>query len=175
MMNTQMQMGMMEKRESVSQKACTPESGTCQTCQSYCRRKPGWFLPGEAEKAAELLGLSLPEFFRRHLAIDWWTGDPPIFVLSPAIRGEAAGEEFPGDPLGTCVFFQEGRCQIHTAKPAECRDAWCGGGKTGIHHDIAVAWDTPENQAQIRELLGREPEAADWDGDGLDVLSWLSL
>lgn len=70
---------------------CTRESGTCERCRRSCGHKPGWFLPGEAEKAAEFTGMTLPEFFRAYLAVDWWEGEPDIFLLSPAIAGAEPG------------------------------------------------------------------------------------
>ena len=154
--------------------ACTRESGTCATCQSYCRHKPGWFLPGEAEKAAALLRLTLQELFDKHLAVDWWWNleGPDTFILSPAITTSPAGQEFPTEPRGTCVFFQEGRCQIHAAKPFECRDALCTSKESDAHSQAAQAWDKPEHQAQIRELLGREPQAEEYGiDDAIDAVS----
>ena len=147
---------------------CTRESGTCQYCRDGCSAKPGWFLPGEAEKAAEFLGMTLPEFFAAYLAVDWREGggEPDTFVLSPAVEGEKAGTEFPGDPRGTCVFYQGERCRIHPAKPAECRERWCGDkAGPGIHEETAMAWK--DHQGQVAELLGREPEAAPYYGGGL--------
>jgi Fe-S-cluster containining protein len=152
--------------------ACTPESGTCGQCVALCRHKPGWFAPGEAEKAAWLMNLPLPEFFERYLLIDWWEDHPEtggdVFVLSPAVVGHKAGQEFAGDPSGRCVFLTpENRCQIHEAKPQECRDAWCG--QDGLsseararHEAVATAWIP--HQAQITELLGEEPIATPYDG-----------
>jgi Fe-S-cluster containining protein len=153
---------------------CTRESGTCQYCRGGCTRKPGWFLPGEAEAAAAFMGMTLEEFFRAYLAVDWWADVPDdIFVLSPAIRGEDPGTEFPGDPRGTCVFYENERCSIHPAKPAECREHWCGDkGSSTIHHDVAQAW--AEHQGQITVLLGREPESEDYDGGG-GIFSLLGL
>ena len=139
---------------------CSRESGTCGYCQSGCTHKPGWFLPGEAEAAAEFMGMTLHDFFRAYLAVDWWEDEPDIFLLSPAIQGEAA---FPGDPCGTCVFYEDGRCRIHPVKPHECRARWCGDRSTSsVHHDTAMAW--AGHQGQIAELLGREPEAEAWGG-----------
>ena len=66
------------------------ESCTCGYCRDGCTRKPGWFLPGEAEKAAGFMGMTLPDFFRAYLAVDWWVDDPDIFVLSPSIRAIAS-------------------------------------------------------------------------------------
>lgn len=149
---------------------CTKESGTCSYCREGCTIKPGWFLPGEAEAAASLMGLTLPEFFARFLAVDWWVADYRIgrdtFVLSPAVRGNDAGTEFPGDPRGTCVFYRDERCQIHEAKPHECRERWCGERTPGTtHEDVARAWS--EYQGQIAELLGREPMAEAFGDDGI--------
>ena len=147
---------------------CTRESGTCQYCRDGCTEKPGWFLPGEAEKAAEFTGMSLPEFFRAYLAVDWWevSGGPDVFVLSPALVGAEPGSEFPGDPRGTCVFYKGERCRIHPVKPAECRERWRGDrGGSSLHEDAATAWK--EHQGQVRELLGREPASAPFGLGGL--------
>lgn len=146
---------------------CTRESGTCEFCREGCTIKPGWFLPGEAEHAAGYLGLPLAEFFRKFLAVDWWEADHRIdrttFVLSPAINGSVPGEEFPGDPRGTCVFYKGGRCGIHPFKPFECRERWCGERDPGTtHQDTAQAW--AGHQDVISALLGREPLAETYDG-----------
>lgn len=145
---------------------CTRESGTCEWCRDGCTAKPGWFLPGEAEVAASFMGMTLPEFFRAYLAVDWWEDTPNIFLLSPAIAGGETGAEFPGDPRGSCVFYKDERCQIHPVKPRECREMWCGD-RTGpsIHGDVAAAW--AGHQDQIAELLGREPEAEAYYGSGI--------
>jgi Fe-S-cluster containining protein len=151
---------------------CTKQSGTCAQCQDRCTQKPGWFLPGEAEAAARLLGMTMDDFFRAYLAVDWWESAEwlnyqEVFLLSPAIRGKRPGTEMPGDPRGSCVFYENGRCRIHAAKPHECREALCtdphddGAG----HRDTAEAWT--HHQDQIRALLGREPEAEPFDGDGM--------
>ena len=145
---------------------CTRESGTCQYCRDGCDLKPGWFMPGEAEKAAEFMSMTLPEFFAAYLAVDWWEDEPDIFVLSPAITGEETGTEFPGDPRGRCVLYEDQRCTIHSVKPAECRERWCGDkAAPSMHHDVALAW--AGRQDQIAELLGREPEAEPYYGGGI--------
>lgn len=144
---------------------CTRDSGTCRYCQDGCTLKPGWFLPGEAEKAAEFVSMTLLEFFRAYLAVDWWEGgdEPDIFLLSPGIESGAPGTEFPGDPRGTCVFYENERCRIHPVKPHECRERWCGDqGPSGIHEDTAMAWKA--HQGQVAELLGG------FGGDSSEVL-----
>lgn len=145
----------------------------CDECKEACSRKPGWFLPGEAEKAAELLNLSLPEFFRIKLMVDWYENprdDGNIFVLAPALVGETPGEEYPGDPCGTCVFFHEGLCSIQEAKPFECRaylHSDTDAQSKERHSEVARQWNTLEHQQQIRDLLGREPDTEEYQGHGM--------
>lgn len=145
------------------------------SCVSACKNKPGWFLPGEAEKAADLLGLSFPEFFSQYLMVDWWERwynndceGLDIFVLSPGLAGEESGTEAPGDPRGQCVFLKGGLCSIHAAKSHECR--------MHIHTEtsqeisirkesITAAW--VEQQDYIRQLLGRDPQSKEYQGGGL--------
>lgn len=150
--------------ETQGHQRCTQQSGTCSRCRAACAEKPGWFLPGEAEKAAEHLGLTMKEFFDRHLAVDWWvTDEDDIFLLSPAVKGAPTGTEFPGDPHGTCVFFVNGQCSIHAVKPYECRDMWCGdAGSPLAHAATALAWEV--YQEQIHDLLGRRPVATEYTG-----------
>lgn len=133
----------------------------CKSCRGACQFKPGWFMPGEVEKAAMLLGVPLPEFFKTRLGIDWFTNPdgPPTFVLSPAVTHQAPGQEFGYDARGVCTFFKEGKCEIHAAKPSECRalmhtDTWDM--VPPRHAAVAVAWEG--SQSQIVSLLGREPE-----------------
>lgn len=142
----------------------------CDDCRSACTGKPGWFLPGEAEQAAELLGMSLVELFKSKLAVDWYEDHPDtdayVFVLAPALVGESAGEEYPGDPNGQCVFYEGGRCDIHAAKPFEC--AALGHQEADIrgrHEAVAGRW--VGHHEQIVELLEGEPVPSSYEGGGL--------
>jgi Fe-S-cluster containining protein len=153
-----------------------PSSCTCTGCQSACTRKPGWFAPGEVELVAAARGVSVPELFRAYLAVDWWEGDEPTFVLSPAIirHGSVhAGTEIPANPLGRCVFYEGGRCSIHAVKPRECATYHHDMTREQVaasHRGVFEAWQSPAHQAQIVELLGREPVAASYDV--LDSFMW---
>lgn len=143
--------------------ACTQQSGTCSTCQGGCERKPGWFMPGQAEKAAEHLGMTLQEFFDTYLAVDWFEGSEDVFVLSPALASEGGGGMFPADPTGRCIFFKEGRCEIHEVKPFECSSWWCDEPRDGFidrHHEVAQAW--LEHQDLLGQLLGHEPYSSSY-------------
>lgn len=160
----------------------TASSCACGRCKGACEHKPGWMMPGQLEKIAAALGLTPKECFDRHFAVDWWDGDPfqplhgpyekkweNVFVLAPAIRGQPLGGMYPGEPRGTCVLFQNGLCGIHPVKPAECANMVHDQSHSVAHafkRKIAVAWSTPENQQQIRDLLGREPQAEEWEGGG---------
>jgi hypothetical protein len=135
----------------------TQESCSCADCRAGCTRKPGWFKPGEAEKTAEMMGLPMQDFFDRYLAVDWWEDDPNVYVLSPAIVGEEAGTMFPGAPWGTCVFYKDGLCEIHEAKPFEWADMLHGRFATESHEEVARTGEGHEEQ--ITELLGEEPQA----------------
>jgi len=147
----------------------------CVNCQSACIQKPGWFRPEQIAPLAERMGLTVKELFDKHLAVDWWVGDSltggrDVFILSPAVISGQVGDMFPSDPTGTCVWFKEGKCEVHTlGKPNECAFA---------HHDrdieermranrneIVKAWNTKENQQMICTLLGRTPEAKSWLDD----------
>ena len=138
----------------------------CQRCKAACIRKPGWFLPEEAEKAAEYLGISLQEFFNKYLGVDWWVTSEPIFVLAPALVGEETGTEYPGKPDGQCVFYKNGLCDIHPVKPYECVKLICGDpGASKRHKKVSEAWKN--HQEQITKLLGRKPKAEKFYGDNL--------
>ena len=140
---------------------------TCEHCKGACSYNPGWFLPGEAEIAAKYMGLTIKEFFDQYIGINWWEGDDPIFVLAPAIVGELTGSEYPGDPTGTCVFFNhDGLCDIHPVKPYECADLVCNDTDVSERHEmVAMSWKT--HQDQIETLLGRKPETEEYHGGGL--------
>lgn len=159
----------------------------CKLCVGACESKPGWFLPGEAEKAADLLGMDMPAFFQKKLMVDWWGNWPVgkggntrhVYVLSPALVGEDAGEEAPGDPRGKCVFLKRGKCEIHAAKPHECR--------MHIHDEpksecderklrITKAWSMRRQQHYVADLLGRKPVAREWTGSlSGDIFGMLGL
>ena len=137
------------------------QSCTCSVCSGACSYKPGWFLPGEAEKAAKFMKMSFQKFFKEYLAVDWWNGPEygqETFLLTPAIVGHPAGGEYPSMPTGVCVFFQDNRCVIHAAKPFECQMYWHGetGAKTR-HKEVAEAWK--EHQEDIAKFLKRKPVA----------------
>ena len=132
---------------------------SCKKCIKCCERKPGWFAPGEVERAAALLNLSLEAFFSEYLVIDFWyriEGD--ILILAPKQVGQDGGRRLSfsdGFRAAPCIFLtEEKKCRIHAAKPFECRVTM---GCDDDHHlnwheDAAMAWDNAEAQEQIKEL-----------------------
>lgn len=143
-------------------------SCTCDYCRSCCAHKPGWFRPGEAERAAELLAMPFREFFKHCLTVDWWEAgdgiDHDVFVLSPVFVGAKAGGMASSPPLGRCVFFgPDERCRIYAARPYECAESLCtridGDEIRAEHIESAKAWDTKDAQKSIRKLLGHKPRS----------------
>ena len=107
----------------------------CKHCVAACKRQPGWFAPGEVEKAAALLGMDLAMFKARFIIREFWTGDSTtngktVYCYAPRKTGvdkrrktASYGAAFTPAP---CVFLTpENRCRIHAAKPEECRETPC--------------------------------------------------
>lgn len=144
----------------------------CAQCQSACRNKPGWFLPGEVEALAQNLAIPVEQLFRERLAVDWWATDAKLaetFVLSPAVVENPAGQEFPSNPRGICTFFKNGKCEIHEyGKPHEC--AALTHESAAKHVETARAWQS--HRQSIRDLLGRDPIA---DRTGFSFFDLLEL
>src|SRR6185503_136477 len=137
----------------------------CTDCRAACEQKPGWFAFGEAELVAKHLEMSLKDLFTKYLMVDWWVDEPNVFLLSPAIKGYTPGSEFPGNPRGQCVSYKNKECSIHAVKPKECREALgCDPAtyENGLHASVKDTWNNEAAQAQIRELLNRDPEAEDY-------------
>lgn len=128
----------------------------CEVCKSACENKPGWFMPGEVQVAAESLGMSVKEFFDRYLAVDYWMGDPTIYVLTLPTKNMKPGSMYEiMEPNGACTEFRDGKCSIHAVKPFECRyfDHTRSRGDNP-HSTVAEAWNTTENQQMIADLVG---------------------
>ena len=149
------------------------KSCQCESCKSACKHKPGWFKPKEIAPAAKLLNMSVNEFFKTKLMVDWWeTNDGQVFTLAPAIKNHNAGSEFPSDPRGECVFFNGGLCDIHSAKPFECAALDCSNtdNHNKNHEDAYKSW--VNHQDMISSLLGRKPTASEF-GSMAEMLSML--
>ncbi len=138
----------------------------CEKCQRACENVPGWFRPGEAEKAAAFLKLTMRAFFKRYLGVNWWCdsrhGD--VFALAPAILHMTPGEEYPANPKGCCVFFTaDRRCMIHPVKPFHCSHGDPHAFDEARHKSdmkrTVTLWR--KEQSQIVKLLKRDPVSED--------------
>lgn len=150
-----------------------PPPCDCPNCQSACSWKPGWFAPGEAEKAARYMKMTFREFFGKHLGIDHHMRDD-VFVLAPAVKGMPPGTVYPMRPLGECVFFAEGKCGIHAVKPLECRlvhhNLKTHEGRR-MHARVARIWRKAVHQRKIVKLFGRIPTISEpKTGEMIDML-----
>jgi len=111
----------------------TRESCDCRTCQDACTRKPGWFLPGEAEIAAESLGMTLPEFFAKYLFFEG--GRCRIHLVKPhECRVEWHGDHADGySHEAVAMAWKEHQGQVTELLGREPEAApWRGGGLLGF-------------------------------------------
>lgn len=117
-----------------------------------CKSSPGWFAPGEVEKAAALLGLTPDAFVRRFAIIDRIEVDgAPVEVFAP-VKLDRFGEPArkPATRVddwyrmlrGRCVFFDGHGCGIYAARPIECARYVCVNDPADnlSHLDIARLW-----------------------------------
>ncbi len=141
---------------------------SCEKCVECCTRTPGWFAPGEAEKAAKHMNLTMEAFINKYLVRDYWCGDltdkdhgdegfsGDVYVWAPRKDGQ---KFYPGDPKtatwgsafdhGRCVFLDENdRCKIHAVKPKECR--------------LSFGCDSKRDQASKGEPGHRQEIAKEW-------------
>jgi hypothetical protein len=136
---------------------------SCKACQGACETRPGWFTPDQIAPLAEALGVTVQVLFDEHLSVDWWSGDPDIFVLAPRMSNDSGGGMYPADPRGRCHWLVDGKCSIHDlGKPYECQKAHHSlppDAHTKNHEAAANAWRTDEHQKTIKELYGDEPVA----------------
>ncbi len=100
-----------------------------------CMSNPGWFAPGEAEKAAEVMGMEMADFVNAFLVVDH--AKTTIGVIEgfvPAKMGPGGDHvETPGTKTGPSYKFTQGRCVFYTgtgcliyeARPFECTRYAC--------------------------------------------------
>jgi Fe-S-cluster containining protein len=122
---------------------------TCIQCVDACKRSPGWFAPGEAEQAAKLLNIEW-EFFRKRLVLDYWQYRPTDpYVYAPRKKGEERHIRSTAETntVGVCTFLENDRCQIHAAKPFECRSAMLCEKAENVRKEISEMWRNQKVEA----------------------------
>jgi Fe-S-cluster containining protein len=123
----------------------------CQRKGDCCRSFPGWFAPGEVEKAAEFLGMTVDAFVRQYIIIDGITveGYGWVDVFAPVRLNKHGEPALP--PLsradffyryfkGPCIFFKDNRCRIYPYRPVECRHYFCGQSPEQNLSHLKIAW-----------------------------------
>jgi Fe-S-cluster containining protein len=131
-------------------------SGRC------CRSSPGWFGPGQIEKAAEFLEMEADIFARTYLVIDHTEVDGvrvEVFAPlklgrdgAPLVRPLSRADRLYQLARAPCIFFDGAGCRIHGAHPVECAAYVCTNAPEDnlSHERIARAW-------QRGEPVGEEP------------------
>jgi len=125
---------------------------SCEKCRQLCNGRPGLFAPTEVEPAAAEFGLTLEEFFERHLTINWWTDDPdagdldgwdhvcpgwnPNVIMEPFLPPRPRPYSGPstvgrrctndeGRTKGPCSLLGPDGCRLSfDRRPEECRRAY---------------------------------------------------
>lgn len=119
-------------------------SCTCEKCVKACKHQPGWFAPGEAENAAEFLGVEFEKFSKDSLIKDHCSSQiakNAPYVWAPRKRGvDIVSDEIrkPKEQWteGDCIFLFEDRCSIYPVRPFECRKAFACDFKEGARDKI---------------------------------------
>lgn len=115
-----------------------------------CRSSPGWFGPGEVEKAAALKGMDPDAFVKTFLIVDTVEVDGETVHAFAPVKLDRMGEPAlpPAtvvDPLyralsGPCIFFDGSGCGIYGARPMEC---------------VSYVCTTPSEEHLSHEAIGR--------------------
>lgn len=128
-----------------------PERGCIQR-GLCCKSSPGWFAPGEVEKAAEILGIAPDALVRSKLVVDRIEVDGQIVHTFAPVKLDRFGkpafatgkvvDELYRMLKGTCVFYDGKGCQIYAARPLECARYLCSqpAEKNLSHEELARMW-----------------------------------
>lgn len=133
----------------------------CETCQSYCARRPCWPTPEEADKI-------LDAGFARRLMRDWWVDEPYVYIICPANEG-CGGEDAPSWPSPSpCLLFKNGLCELHGLglKPFEGRAAHHDNDGSTVHKDVADTWRTTKGKEVVERWQRIIDAAVASQGDG---------
>ncbi|MCS6913719.1 MAG: YkgJ family cysteine cluster protein [Myxococcales bacterium] len=100
-----------------------------------CKSSPGWFAPGEVERAAALVGLSPDAFVRAYVVIDQVEieGQRVEAFVPVKVGRDGLPLHQPGTRVdrlyrmlrSPCIFYDGQGCRIYPARPIECRRYVC--------------------------------------------------
>ena len=86
----------------------------CRTCVQSCYRQPGPLAPGDLERIAEYLGLTIEEA-KKH----FWASPGGMMMVNNRVH--RVGTVTPKRRRGKCVFLDDDdRCRIHPVATAGC-------------------------------------------------------
>ncbi len=117
-----------------------------------CKSSPGWFGPGEIDKAAALLEMTPDDFVRKYAVVDSATLDGEEVHAFAPVKLDQFGEPMatPGSRVdgtyryfrGQCIFYTGEGCGIYGARPVECRAYVCTNlpEENLSHREIARMW-----------------------------------
>jgi Fe-S-cluster containining protein len=87
----------------------------CETCKACCKRQPGPLAPGDLERIAEHLGMTVED------AKQFFWASPGCLVRDGLGETRRIGTITPRYRKGRCVFLDENdRCKIHPVAPFGC-------------------------------------------------------
>lgn len=133
----------MRKLDLLKRSECSREA-----CRSLCQKTPGWFRPREIPRLARYFGLTVREVFEQYLIADIQVSynvyvlvpvknfklvdEPLILNFIDEMRDRNKRMGWDCDRAGTwtsvkytwigapCIFYNDGRCEIHSVRPFEC-------------------------------------------------------
>lgn len=91
-----------------------PTECDCVIDQQNCKTQPGYLIPGELQRILAHLNATMSD------AAKWFWNSPGMVLMK-------AGQMFrvrtitPRFENGKCIFFENGRCTIHSVAPYGCR------------------------------------------------------
>ena len=88
----------------------------CKDCVDCCKSQPGSLIPGDMERIAEHLGLSM-----RVTALKFWASPGALLMNTATGSTFRVGTITPRKVHGKCIFLDDDdRCTIHAVAPAGC-------------------------------------------------------
>lgn len=135
---------------------------SCNSCVNACKAQPGWFAPGEAERAAQFLEMPWEEFQKliiKDTCSDRWANNAPYVWAPRKIGVDSPGSEiresYKQRTEGPCAFLVNNKCSIHPVKPYECRRTLVCDWKPGLRDEIEKLYSA------AGAPLGMRPESDD--------------
>lgn len=129
------------------------EACSCSECKILCHGNTGWFLPEQIAPAADHMGLSIPEFFKKYLIIEYWVGGENVLAPRRYFQeGQRKARTFDAFEKGRCNLLEEGGCAL----PLNLRPIECSTAKGCTSENISITRETIQKEwtgVCIEELI----------------------